>query len=181
VFMYGMLLAPKFMGASSIHMTGLTLKKLGGFRQFIMSFLIEVVFSVAFAPILMVQQMIAVIRTFAGFRERWVPQQRAGGHYSWAVLMKFHSVETLGGLLLVAGMAGGLVSLWLLPIALSLLAAIPLSALSGVNLRQWRWARSHLGTPEEFDEPEIIRLARAHRQWLRLVLEPSPADRIAAE
>lgn len=75
----------------------------------------------------------------------------------------------------------GIVSIWLLPIALSLAIAIPLSALSGVNLREMKWSRNHMGTPEEFDEPNIIRLARDYRLRLRGILEAGPADKIAAE
>lgn len=175
LFMYGMLLAPKFMGASSFWMTGISLKKLGGLKQFVMSFMIEIVLSIAFAPILMIQQTIAVVRTFLGFKETWKPQQRAGGKYPLKVLAKFHALETAMGILLLAGMYIGVVSVWLLPIVLSLAIAIPLSALSAVNLREMDWSRWHMGTPEEFDEPNIIRLARDNRLRLRGLLEAEAA------
>ncbi|WP_424933797.1 glucans biosynthesis glucosyltransferase MdoH [Amaricoccus macauensis] len=181
LFMYGMLLAPKFMGASSVWMTGITLQKLGGLKQFVMSFLIEIVLSIAFAPVLMVQQTVAVVRTLFGIKETWNPQQRAGGKYSIKELAKFHWLETSIGVLLLSGMYLGIVSIWLLPIALSLAIAILLSALSGVNLREMKWSRNHMGTPEEFDEPNIIRLARDYRLRLRGILEAGPADKIAAE
>jgi membrane glycosyltransferase len=181
LFMYGMLLAPKFMGAGTFWMTGVTLSKLGGLKQFVMSFLIEIVLSIAFAPILMVQQTLAVFRHFLGFKETWKPQQRSGGKYPLSVLAKFHAFETVMGALLLSGMYLGIVSVWLLPIALSLAIAIPLSALSGVNLRERSWSRNHMGTPEEFDEPNIIRLARLNRLRLQRILEPQPMDGIAAE
>ena len=181
LFMYGMLLAPKFMGAGTYWMTGVSVKQLGGLKQFALSFLFEIVLSILFAPILMVQQTIAVIRTMIGYKETWKPQQRAGGKYPLSVLAKFHALETITGALLLSGMYLGIVSIWLLPIAFSLASAIPLSALSGVNLREMDWSRWHMGTPEEFDEPNIIRLARVNRSRLRSILGPGPADLLAAE
>jgi membrane glycosyltransferase len=181
LFMYGMLLAPKFMGASSVWMTGISLKTLGGVKQFIMSFFIEIALSIAFAPILMVQQTIAVMRTFLGFKETWTPQSRGGGKYPLGALAKFHAFETVTGFVLIAGMMIGVVSVWLLPIAVSLAASVFLSALSGVNLREMDWSRWHMGTPEEFDEPNIIRLAKLNRSRLRSLLEPTAVDGVAAE
>jgi membrane glycosyltransferase len=180
-FMYGMLLAPKVLGVSSIWMTGVTARKLGGWPRFLLSFMIEIVVSVLFAPVLMVQQTLAVLRTLVGIKETWKPQQRSGGRYGLRTLAKFHWLETVVGALLLTGMGLGVVSLWLLPIAFSLAAAIPLSALSGVNLRSREWSRWHLGTPEEFDEPDIIRSARLNRLRLRAVLDrPQPVP-VAAE
>ncbi|MEM8569784.1 MAG: glucans biosynthesis glucosyltransferase MdoH [Pseudomonadota bacterium] len=179
LFMYGMLLAPKFLGAGTFWMTGVDLSKLGGPKQFFMSFLLELILSVAFAPILMVQQTVAVLRHFLGFKETWKPQRRSNSRYPVSELAKFHALETVLGLLLVYGMLLGIVSFWLLPIAASLAIAIPLSALSGVNMRNMSWSRNHLGTPEEFDEPQIISLARDYRLQFRNLLESTSIDGLA--
>ncbi len=182
LFMYGMLLAPKVMGMVTFAFSGLTMRRLGGGWQFALSFLTEVSASIAFAPVLMVQQMIAVVRVGLGAHQSWTPQQRSGGHYTLPVLLKFHLVETITGGLLVAGIATGIVSLWLVPIAASLVAAVPLSAVSGVNLSRHGWARQNLGTPHEFDEPDIIRLSKVYRARLRETLEHRSSDLpIAAE
>ncbi len=179
LFMYGMLLAPKFLGATAIGQAGLRLRDLGGLGQFLTSFVTEIVISIAYAPILMVQQTIAVLRSLIGIKENWVPQIRTGGQYSWLTLSKFHALETITGAALLAGVAYGLVTLWLLPIALSLACAIPLSALSGMDLTRFTWTRNQMGTPEDFNAPDIIRTAMRHRSRLRIILE-NP-DRIAAE
>jgi membrane glycosyltransferase len=179
LFMYGMLLAPKFMGASAIRFAGLRLKDLGGLGQFVLSFLTEVIVSIIYAPILMVQQTIAVIRTFVGVKETWVPQVRTGGRYGFWTLTKFHILETVIGALLIAGMSEGIVTWWLSPIALSLALAMPLSAASGWNLNRFKWSRGQLGTPEVFNAPQIIRSAMAERLALRKILEDG--DHIAAE
>ncbi len=178
-FMYAMLLAPKVLGAGVIHKTGLRLRDMGGIRQFITSLSLEVLLSIAYAPVLMVQQTRAVARKLLGYREKWVPQNRSGGHYPLRVMVKFHGFETVLGLSALFGMTQGLVTLWLLPIALSLALAIPLSALSGVDLSARRWSARHMGTPEVINAPPIIRRAMAERRLAERALQNT--DQIAAE
>jgi membrane glycosyltransferase len=178
-FMYAMLLAPKILGASAIHRTGMVMRDLGGPVQFLASLMTEIALSIAYAPILMIQQSIAVMRTTFGMRESWTPQNRQGGSYSLWVMLKFHALETTIGILLIAGMMQGIVTLWLIPIAASLAAAVPLSALSGVNLDSRRWSTNQLGTPEVINAPAIIRSAMAERKRFAAYLEAS--DKVAAE
>jgi len=180
IFMYSMLLAPKFMGMLTVHFVGYRMSQLGGLRRFLISFLIELVISIAYAPIMMVQQMIAVMRSAIGIRDKWKPQRREAGQYGLLTLIKFHSLETITGAALLTAMSLGLVSLWLLPIALSLTLAVPLSALSGLNLNRWSLLQDQLGTPEVFDTPEVIKSALNHRAVIKKVLN-SPAEQIAAE
>lgn len=174
-FMYGMLLAPKIMSAGAAHRAGIKMCDVGGIFQFLTSLVVEIFLSILYAPIMMVQQSIAVLRTAIGYKEKWVPQQRRGGRYSLGVMAKFHVVETLIGALLITGMVQGLVTLWLIPIAVSLVAAVPLSALSGVNMSGSR----QLGTPEHLNAPKIIREAMAERQRFAAVL--AVPEVIAAE
>lgn len=171
LFMYGMLLAPKVFGALALRRTGLRIEDLGGRAQFVLSFTTEVILSILYAPVLMVQQSVAVARTALGFRERWAPQSRRGGRYGIGALVRFHMLETVTGVLLCIGMALGLVSLWLMPIAVSLVGAVPLSALSGLRLTRFAWLDRQLGTPEVFNAPAIIRAAAANRAQLRRVLD----------
>ncbi|MCX7645430.1 MAG: glucans biosynthesis glucosyltransferase MdoH [Rhodobacteraceae bacterium] len=179
VFMYAMLLAPKFMGALAMRRAGIRIADLGGPAQFALSFAAEVVLSVLYAPILMVQQTVAVLRTALGIREQWVPQPRRGGSYGPGTLLKFHALETVSGAALLLGIAAGLVSPWLLPVAVPLALAVPLSALSGLRLTRTPWLAAQLGTPEVFNAPAIIRAAQAHRAGLRRMF--AERDRLAAE
>lgn len=175
LFMYGVLLAPKVMGALALPLSGVAVARFGGLRRFLLSFASEIGASVAFAPILMVQQLVAVLRTAIGISAVWAPQRRSGGNYPLLTLARFHALETLSGAVLIAGMLSGVVSLWLLPIAMSLAAAVPLSALSGIDLARRGWSRFHLGTPEVFDEPEIVASARVFRDLLRAGTESGGA------
>ncbi|KNG92784.1 glucans biosynthesis glucosyltransferase MdoH [Pseudaestuariivita atlantica] len=177
VFMYGMLLAPKVMGAASLWMTGMTPARLGGWAQFALSFVLEVAASILFAPIMMVQQLVAVLRCLTGVQPSWAPQARKGGSYGLWTVAKFHALETVSGWLLMLGMGLGVVSLWLLPIAISLAFAVPLSLASGIDLTRWRITRRWMATPEILDAPRIIRLARRSRAQFRAMLDQvTPAE-----
>lgn len=178
-FMYAMLLAPKLMSAAATHRAGIQMRDVGGLPQFVASLTAEILLSIAYAPILMVQQTIAVARTMLGIRETWTPQQRRGKNYSLGVMLKFHFLETILGTLLIAGMATGLVTFWLLPITISLALAVPLSMLSGVNLGAQRWSARQMGTPEHLNAPRIIRNAMKERRRYATLMEE--ADVIAAE
>ncbi|WP_164659869.1 glucans biosynthesis glucosyltransferase MdoH [Tropicibacter sp. Alg240-R139] len=168
VLMYAMLLVPKLMGAAALPLTGARYSEFGGGWRFTLSFLSEVILSVIYAPILMVQQMIAVFRTMLGLQKGWSPQARDGGTYGLRTLGKCHALETVSGLVLTAGIISGLVSIWLAPIALSLALAIPLSALSGVTAKT---ARNLLGLREDYREPAIAQAARHYRTELKSLLD----------
>ncbi len=179
LFMYGMLLAPKIIGAAVIWASPNLRKSYGGGIQFLISVMIELVTSIIYAPILMIQQTVAVLRYFLGFSEGWNPQKRQGGEYPLSTLIKFHMIETVTGIALLTGMANNLVSLWLLPIAISLAGAVLFSALSGVNLTRKRWSSKQLGTPDELSAPPVIVLAERYRSQMSKALEAS--SRLPAE
>ncbi|MEM7074125.1 MAG: glucans biosynthesis glucosyltransferase MdoH [Pseudomonadota bacterium] len=169
VLMYSLLLAPKLMGIAAIPLTGARFSDYGGPVRFASSFVSELLLSVAYAPILMVQQMIAVFRSALGLQKGWQAPRRAGGRYGLGTLLVCHGLETASGAALIFGMATGFVSLWLVPIAVSLVLAVPLSALSGVTLggAVSRWMSGR----EMWREPQITRAARHYREELRAMLE----------
>ncbi|NOD87929.1 MULTISPECIES: glucans biosynthesis glucosyltransferase MdoH [unclassified Ruegeria] len=166
--MYAMLLAPKVLGVLALPLSGVRYSDFGGARKFLTSFLAEVLLSILYAPILMVQQMIAVFRTAFGIQRGWSPQARDGGSYGLGTLVLCHALETISGIALSVGILSGLVSIWLAPIAISLALAIPLSALSGVSAGA---ARRMVGMREDFSEPAITRSARRYRDELKRLVE----------
>ena len=94
--MYAMLLAPKVLGVAALPLSGVRYSDFGGgSRKFFTSFLSEVILSILYAPILMVQQMIAVFRTALGIQKGWSPQARDGGSYGLRTLILCHSLETI--------------------------------------------------------------------------------------
>ena len=167
VIMYAMLLAPKFVGIAALPLSGIGIRQFGGWGWFALSAVTEIMLAIVYAPILMVQRMHAVIRTVLGLQNGWNPQARCGGRYGWGDLLAFHWLETLSGAILAAGITAGSVSVWLLPIAMSLFFALPLSWLSGFALRCPPW----MATGETDQVEGIESVARRHRQTLRGVLD----------
>ncbi|QFT57558.1 Glucans biosynthesis glucosyltransferase H [Sulfitobacter sp. THAF37] len=179
VIMYAMLLTPKLAGAGIIAFSPKAVTVYGGKRAFFTSFLVEVALSVAYAPILMIQQTKAVLNAVLTRTEAWAPQARGGTGYPLRMLISFHWLETLLGLLLLSGLAAGLVSLWLVPIVFSLVMAVPLSALSSVNLANRASHGLRMESPNTLREPAIVGRARQARMRIRSQLLGS--EGIAAE
>ncbi|MEM1387164.1 MAG: glucans biosynthesis glucosyltransferase MdoH [Pseudomonadota bacterium] len=174
---YGMLLAPKLAGIVALATRARIRALYGGTTRFAATAAFEIACSVVYAPILMVQQSVAVIRAVLGRSAGWRPQQRGAARYGWGTTLLFHWVETLGGFGMLAGIFLGSISYWLLPIALSLALAAPLSKLSAVRVSDRRLAPLRLDTLHSLREPRIVASARTERAWLKGLL----TDPIAAE
>lgn len=173
VVMYAMLLAPKITSAGIIIAHAKAVRLFGGRRAFATAVMLELALSVAYAPIMMVQQTRAVLRSVFGRGNGWQPQQRDAQAYPLTTLLKFHWMETVLGVLLLAGLWAGLVSWWLFPIMASLLLAVPLSALSATTSKMLR-----LDNPLTLREPSIVGHARTARAGLRARIEAAdlPAE-----
>ncbi|MEL6451489.1 MAG: glucans biosynthesis glucosyltransferase MdoH [Pseudomonadota bacterium] len=167
VVMYAMLLTPKLASAALIATHRGAVRRFGGRRTFGLAVVTEVALSVAYAPIMMIQQTRAVLRGLLGRGGAWTPQKRGAHSYGLRALISFHWVETLLGVTLAAGLLAGLVSWWLLPIMLSLLLSVPLSALSGWTIGAGGWSLLRLDNPLTLQEPAIIGHARDARAALR--------------
>lgn len=175
---YGTLLAPKLIGTGYALSHRRTRVVYGGPGAFLAAAGVEVIWSVLMAPVLMVQQSQAVLRALIGQSGGWTPQCRDFGEARLGALFRFHALETALGGAMMLGMALSLLSPWLAPIALSLLAAAPLSAVGARPVRQ-----HGLDCASELDTapPPIKRRAdkmRAEVQTSLLEREPSV---IAAE
>ncbi len=177
VIMYAMLLAPKVAAAAIIAFTPAATRIFGGHRAFLTAFLVEVALSIAYAPITMIQQTKAVLRATFTRSEPWAPQQRDAQRYGFVTLLKFHWMETVLGAMLLVGLLAGLVSLWLVPIAASLVLAVPLSALSAVNVAQSAPKGLALNSPYTLREPAILTQALAARARIKAqIVRDIPAE-----
>ena len=125
--------------------------------------------SIAYAPILMIQQTRAVLRAAQGRADPWAPQARHARAYPLRTLIEFHWLETVLGLMLLAGLLAGLISLWLSPIVASLCFAVPLSALSGLPLNRLG-AGLRMDSPHTLREPGIVARARTERARLEAAI-----------
>ncbi|MEM9732835.1 MAG: glucans biosynthesis glucosyltransferase MdoH [Pseudomonadota bacterium] len=160
-FMIALLLTPKLFSICRHVWRDPACTAYGGPLRFFSHCLLEIALSVALAPLMMVQHVLAVLRTFMGFDAGWSPQNRAGTSYSWIALLRFHLFETVLGLALVSGMVAGIVTPWLAPIAASLALAVPLSWLTGQYLSGWA---EHVLQTKEAESP-LIEAATLNRHW----------------
>ena len=83
---------------------------------------------------MMIHQTISVGRSLFRLPASWGTSTRSGVKHPFPVLLKFHAIEAMFGVALIAGIIGGSVSLYLLPIAASLTLAPILSHLSATDL-----------------------------------------------
>ena len=160
-----MLLGPKILSAALILCSPFKRRSFGGAPVFVGALLTESILSFVYAPVLMVQQVLSVAFAALSKRDIWAPQSRSGAHHDFGTLIKFHALETLLGMAVIIGIIAGAVTLWLLPVGLSLILAVPLSALSERSVLASRVRSLRLVTPESVSPPAIVTaagLARLH-------------------
>ncbi|MEM8592495.1 MAG: glucans biosynthesis glucosyltransferase MdoH [Pseudomonadota bacterium] len=179
-FIYGMLLLPKVMGTIVLGLRPATREAYGGWARFLATAAFEISCSIIYAPIMMVQQTIAVLRAFAGRKAAWTPQNRSAAGYSWAQVFRFHLVELVLGALLTWGILSTVISLWLVPIAISLILAPALSKLSGWQVSNRRLGFARLDAPHDLREPRIVTRAKTQRAWMAARLDQEELP-VAAE
>ena len=176
-----MLLGPKLLSAATILATQGERRSFGGWAAFSGAVLVEIAISFVYAPILMVQQVLSVTLSAISKRDIWAPQSRGGSQHSLRTLMTFHAIETLLGGAILIGIATSAVTLWLLPVGLSLILAVPLSALSASPVAASRFAALRLSTSESLSPPAIVGLATKARARFADQLAHSASLSLAAE
>ena len=154
LLVYSLLIAPKLIGAATTLAQRRGVLRVGGIGAFFFGLVTEVLLSILYAPILMVQQTRAVAQTLLRVSVDWTPQARDGGVYDLRDLGRAHWLETVIGAALLTGIIAGLVSVWLFPISVSLTGAVGLSWLSGRPTHH-----RLLVTPQSLRAPAIRRAA----------------------
>ncbi len=129
---YGMLLLPKILGALGMMGKAELRRIYGGRMRIALVTAGEITLSIIYAPVLMIQQTRAVLMALYG-RAGWAPQSRDAETRSWGATIRFHWIETVLGGAMIAGCAVGVLSVWLMPVATSLILAVPLSRFSAVS------------------------------------------------
>ena len=158
------LLAPKVFGLIGACLDAPTRRGCGGAIRLIVSTVIEILFSAAFASIMMVIQSGSVLQILSGRDTGWNPQRRDDGSISFAAIVRRHRSHTALGFvtLLAAGVLSPSLVIWMSPTIAGLIFSIPLSWASGqlsigVGLRRL----GLLSTPEETVVPPIVARANA--------------------
>jgi membrane glycosyltransferase len=153
------LLVPKMLGL----MHALTSKRLrrggGGVIGVTASFVLEVILSALYAPVLMMIQSRHVFEVFMGRDSGWMPQRRDIGSTTWSDAWHFHNRH-----MLLSSMTAAILWFlsppllaWVSPALLGLFLAVPLSRASGSESLGRALARlALLRTPEEIERPALM-------------------------
>jgi membrane glycosyltransferase len=169
------LLIPKMLGLIRALLSTRIRRGAGGVIGVTASFLLEVILSALYAPILMVIQCRHVFEVFLGRDSGWKPQRRDSGGTTWTDAWRFHRRHML--LSCVTAVIVYFISppllAWVSPALLGLFLAIPLSRLSGSeNLGRFLSRLALLRTPEEVETPALV----ARREELVRAGAALPAD-----
>jgi membrane glycosyltransferase len=160
----GILLLPKFLSYFALLFRPEELRGTGGaFRAFI-SLLAETLIAGLIAPVMMLIQSLAVFDILIGRDSGWAAQRRDDGSIPLGDVIRRYIPHTLFGV--GAGVAAYAVSvslfLWMTPVVLGMVLAIPLAAWTGARSSGQSFRRAGLLlTPEETAPPPV--LARAHQ------------------
>src|SRR4029077_11624430 len=153
------LLIPKMLGLVRALLSRRIRRGGGGVIGVAAGFLLEVILSALYAPILMMVQSRHVFEVFMGRDSGWKPQRRDGGSTSWGDAWEFHKRHMLLSCMTAAVVYVLSPSLlaWLSPALLGLFLAVPLSRASGSEALGRALLRiGLLRTPEEVEQPAMV-------------------------
>jgi membrane glycosyltransferase len=160
----GLLMLPKLLGYVALLTRPEDRRGCGGAFRAFMSLLIETLVSGLIAPVMMVMQSAAVIEILAGRDAGWQVQRRDDGTLPFGALVRRYLGHTIVGMLLAAAawMVSWPLFLWMTPVIVGLVLAIPLAAMTADPLLGRLLQRlGLLTTPEEHDPPVVLRRANA--------------------
>jgi membrane glycosyltransferase len=168
VISMAVVLAPKVFGWFAALVNFRLCMRFGGPVLLTLSTLFETLLSALYAPILMFTQTHVIWLVLHGSDSGWKPQRRDDGTLGWAAAVRAHRAHMLLGitLALIAWAVHEALFLWLLPITLGLVLAVPLSWVSGGIRRGKIFAALGLLRSPEEKRPAPV-LARLHAELER--------------
>jgi len=163
-----MLFMPRVLGLAAVVLRGAQ-GHFGGTRALLAGALVETVVALLQAPVRMLAHSFFVLVALTGWKLEWKSPPREAAGLGWGQaarqLAPMTALIALQGLGLAAIQHDALV--WLAPVALPLLLAVPLAVLtSHVRLGDWVRARGVLVIPEEHRSPAVLRRAWRHARVL---------------
>jgi membrane glycosyltransferase len=166
-----MLFMPRVLGLLAVFLKG-EQKSFGGTAALLGSSVVETVLAVMQAPIRMLAHSLFVLVAITGLKLEWKSPPREANGVAWrdalARLAPMTVVIGLLGLGVAAINANALI--WLAPVALPLLLAVPLTvATSHVALGTWMRSHGVMLIPEESWSPAVLRSAWRHASRFALL------------
>ena len=159
-----LLLAPKALSLAVVMLRGRS-AAFGGTARMLGSALIEFLHSLLLAPVRMLFHTQFFIGALTGWRLDWKSPPREDASTPWGEAWRRHGLHTALAVLWIAAIhvSGAPFPLWLSPIIVGLLAAVPLSVVgSRASVGRTLQRAGLLLTPEEIAPPEVLVEARRH-------------------
>jgi membrane glycosyltransferase len=159
-----MLFLPRVLGLAAVYLQGAQ-QGYGGAAGLLRSAAAETVLALLQAPIRMLAHSLFVLVALTGLKLDWTSPPRHAAGVTWR-----HAAGRLSPMTIVIGLHALLIAalqapalIWMAPVALPLLLAVPLAVLtSQVPLGGWMRDRGVLRIPEESRAPAVLRRAWRH-------------------
>ncbi len=156
-----MLLLPRALGVALLVLRGQA-GEFGGPARLVAGATLEVALAALQAPLRMLAHSLFVLGAFTGWKLEWKSPPRSAERVRWQDALRFFGPASLLALAAVVGLASAQAQalMWLLPVALPLVFAVPLAVWTsqmapGLELRRARL----LLIPEEVQVPGLLRRA----------------------
>jgi membrane glycosyltransferase len=165
-----LLFLPRVLGVLAVLLKG-EQRSYGGAGLLVGSAVLESVMAVLQAPVRMVGHSIFVVVALTGLKLEWKSPPREAVGVAWGDALARLAPVSLAvvTLLTVSTLVNAEALPWLLPVALPLLLAVPVTVLTGhVGLGTWVRQRGALLIPEESWSPAVLRRAWRHASRLSL-------------
>jgi membrane glycosyltransferase len=166
----GLLLLPKLLSLLLVWLRGSERRHFGGALRTSAGVIAEIVVSALMAPVMMIFQSIAVVEILAGRDAGWQTQRRDDGTVERRELYRKYGVPTLCGVAMAASAYAVSLPLllWMSPVIVGLLFAVPIGALTA------RPASGKLfATPEEREPPPVLRRANELSASAEVAIKPA--------
>jgi len=157
--MVGMSLTPKIVGAIHVMLEPGGMARYGGTRRFLAGLAVETVFSVLMSPAVAVHLTVFLIGLAFGRQVGWSGQIRDAYGLEWRTALRALWPQMVFGAAVLGVLAVFTPSavVWVLPVVLGLLLAVPFAVVTA-SPALGRWLARHrlCAIPEEFDRPPIL-------------------------
>ncbi|WP_298884979.1 glucans biosynthesis glucosyltransferase MdoH [uncultured Bradyrhizobium sp.] len=152
----GLLLLPKLLSLVLVWTRRSVSRQFGGAFRVLAGVFAEIVVSALQAPVMMIFQSIAVIEILAGRDAGWQTQRRDDGTVERRELYRKYGVPTLCGVVMAASAYAVSLPLllWMSPVIIGLLFAVPIGALTARP-----GSENLFATPEDREPPPVLRRA----------------------
>ena len=156
-----MLVLPRLLGVAAVFMRR-EAGRFGGGARLVQSAVLEAGLSLLLAPLRMVAHTLFVVGAVTGWKLEWKSPPREASDVSWTEAAQRFAPVSLVVVAIAAGLslAGSSAVLWMMPVGLPLVLAVPFTVLTGSTALGERVRRARLLlVPEESSSPTVLRQA----------------------